>query len=357
MQLPKSATNLLRKVFSQLFPVIDEELVKWRQRAEDIPNEELRKQALDSIRTKTFHCQGGGVFALLAGTHYKEAIRFIVAYQTISDYLDNLCDRSTSLDPNDFRLLHESMKDALIPGNPIKNYYAHRPDQDDGGYLAGLVKTCQEVLKDLEQYRLVQSYCLELEALYADLQVHKHVAIEERVPRLANWYMDNRDKASELTWFEFAAASGSTLGIFALISYTIGGKMSIPLAKQVVYAYFPAVQGLHILLDYYIDQAEDEEEGDLNFCSYYRDEVQLLERLQYFLLLADRRVKELPDRKFHQFIPKGLVALYLSDEKLNEQEDGKNVRRVMLKACGWQGRFLHRNIRLYYHFKIVSGLK
>ena len=32
--------------------------------------------------------------ALLANEKYKEAIRFTVAYQTISDYLDNLCDRT-----------------------------------------------------------------------------------------------------------------------------------------------------------------------------------------------------------------------------------------------------------------------
>ena len=41
------------------------------------------------------------------------SIKFIVAYQTISDYLDNLCDRSSSLDPQDFAALHESMGDAL----------------------------------------------------------------------------------------------------------------------------------------------------------------------------------------------------------------------------------------------------
>ena len=51
--------------------------------------------------------------ALMANEQYREAIRFIVAYQTISDYLDNLCDRSTSLDPKDFSALHEAMKDAL----------------------------------------------------------------------------------------------------------------------------------------------------------------------------------------------------------------------------------------------------
>jgi len=56
---------------------------------------------------------------LLAGEKYKEAIRFIVAYQTISDYLDNLCDRSTSSDPADFRALHESMLHALTPGGQV----------------------------------------------------------------------------------------------------------------------------------------------------------------------------------------------------------------------------------------------
>ena len=40
--------------------------------------------------------------ALTAFGKRANAIKFIVAYQTISDYLDNLCDRSTSLDPDDF---------------------------------------------------------------------------------------------------------------------------------------------------------------------------------------------------------------------------------------------------------------
>lgn len=64
-------------------------------------NDELHSQAIASIEHKTFHCEGGGILALLANEHREECIRFIVAYQTISDYLDNLCDRSTSLDPND----------------------------------------------------------------------------------------------------------------------------------------------------------------------------------------------------------------------------------------------------------------
>ena len=105
--------KLMSKVYRHIIPAVHQELGYWRHRAESIPNEELRTQALASIEHKTFHCEGGAILALCAKDDYKKAVKFIVAYQTISDYLDNLCDRSTSLDPMDFAALHESMQDAL----------------------------------------------------------------------------------------------------------------------------------------------------------------------------------------------------------------------------------------------------
>lgn len=335
-------------MFNKLFPIINEELTYWKEKAKNIPNPELRNQALASIDTKEFHCQGGGVFALLAGEKYKNALRFIVAYQTISDYLDNLCDRSISLDPKDFRLLHESMRDALSPGAAFKNYYAHREDQNDGGYLKDLVITCQNLLKEIEDYPVIHGKLIELESLYADLQIHKHVKIDERLPRLTEWYKENKEKALGLSWYEFAAASGSTLGIFCLVSYSFAGKMNLLLAEHIVHAYFPYVQGLHILLDYYIDQVEDREEGDLNFCSYYRDEVHMEERLSYFLIMAEEYLARLPDQYFHRFIPKGLVALYLSDKKVKTIEGSDKLKKELLRKSGFTGKILHYNIKMYY---------
>lgn len=354
MQVPNTATGLLYEVYNTLFPIVEEEMKGWEEKAAAIPDKELQLQALASIDSKKFHCQGGAVFALLAGMKYEKAIRFIVAYQTISDYLDNLCDRSTSLDPKDFRMLHEAMKDALRPEAALQDYYAYRSEKADGGYLEKLVLTCQAALKDIDDYEQIQEYCLELWTLYADLQVHKHVKVEERIPRLTTWYKEKKDKALGLSWYEFAAASGSTLGIFCLVSYAMGGKMTASLPQHIMYSYFPSVQGLHILLDYYIDQKEDEMEGDLNFCNYYRDDVELLERLQYFIHLAEDRTRDLPDSTFHQFIPKGLVALYLSDEKVESLREGKQVRKRLLKTAGMSGAFLHYNIRLYNKVKLHS---
>ncbi|MCG2963554.1 tetraprenyl-beta-curcumene synthase family protein, partial [Escherichia coli] len=85
---------------------------------------------------------------------------------TISDYLDNLCDRSNSLDPKDFAALHESMPDALTPGAPLKDYYRYRDDKDDGGYLNELVLTCQQTLEKAPKYAIVAPYLIELANYY-----------------------------------------------------------------------------------------------------------------------------------------------------------------------------------------------
>src|SRR5690554_1494645 len=113
----RTAAHLAVTAISKTIPAVNQELSYWKNRAEQIPNEALREQALMSIETKAFHCQGGGIYAMLAGSKWREVIRFIVAYQTISDYLDNLCDRSDLLDPTDFRSLHQSMLNIVTLSN------------------------------------------------------------------------------------------------------------------------------------------------------------------------------------------------------------------------------------------------
>nr|WP_234402447.1 tetraprenyl-beta-curcumene synthase family protein [Oceanobacillus damuensis] len=350
-RIPGNTITLLRSMFQKIFPMVDEEIGCWKSRAKQIPNEELRTQALASIRSKKFHCQGGGVYSLLAGNKMKEAITFIIAYQTISDYLDNLCDRSTSLDPRDFEMLHQAMKDALSPGNERKDYYHFRTDQDDGGYLHALVETCQLILEKLDGYEAIRQQLMQLEKLYSELQVHKHVKAEERIPRLTAWYEENKEKASNLSWYEFSAAAGSTLGIYCLVSYALGNKINNQIAENVFHGYFPYVQGLHILLDYYIDQQEDMEEGDLNFCRYYSSQSEMQQRILFFIKQSNQHVKHLPDRKFHEMIVQGLVGLYLADDKLKKIKGSQNLSRTLLKASGTGARFINFNIKFYYRME------
>ncbi len=284
---------------------------------------------------------------MLAGRASRPAIRFIVAYQTISDYLDNLCDRSTSLDPSDFRALHESMLHALTPGAAVAPYYRFRREQEDGGYLADLVKTCQDVLGALPVYARIAPYLHELAGYYCDLQVHKHVRPEERVARLRGWFEGRRNGLPEMKWYEFSACAGSTLGIFCLVSSAFEGGIPDDLAGRIRKAYFPWVQGLHILMDYFVDQDEDRRGGDLNFCSFYESPEQMAERLSLFYREAYGRVSQLPSPKFHRMICQGLLAVYLADRKVERRGRTGDVAKGLLQQGGALARIFYLNCWVY----------
>ncbi|WP_152446620.1 tetraprenyl-beta-curcumene synthase family protein [Bacillus sp. THAF10] len=356
MKVPTHPFSLMKRVYRDVFPVVYEELDYWKRRAEEIPDRELRNQALASIESKAFHCEGGGILSLLAGADFKSAVKFIVTYQTISDYLDNLCDRSTSLCPDDFTALHESMLDALTVGNPLRDYYRYREEQEDAGYLSDLVSTCQRVLGELGSYSIIAPHLLKLARYYCDLQVHKHVAVEERVPRLEKWFSDYQADLPPMKWHEFSACSGSTLGIFCLVSQGYRETFSAEHAEKIVSGYFPYIQGLHILLDYFIDQEEDLEGGDLNFCTYYENEQELLDRLKHFMEQADVHTAGLPFEKFHRLINRGLLGVYLSDRKVSDCKDTSSMAKSIIKASGGTAYFFYVNGKAYRRFQDWRGV-
>lgn len=343
MKVPTTPWTLLSKVYKEVLPDVRLCLGSWRQRAMEIPNNQLRTQALSSLTEKAFHCEGGAVYGLLAGEERNKIITFIVAYQTISDYLDNLCDRSTSLDENDFRALHQAMYHALSPGAEPVNYYRYREDQDDGGYLQALVTTCQSVLPELPGFPNVQKAMHHLANYYCDLQVFKHVEPEKRVDLLESWFADHKDDLPSMTWYEFSACAGSTLGIFCFAAYAAKDCLSHEEVSQLKAGYFPWVQGLHILLDYFIDQEEDRMEQDLNFVSYYPSDEEMVKRMKHIKEKAEESIRNLPDWKFHKLINKGLIAIYLADKKVQRDKEIKNKAKQFIRFGGLPTLFFYLN--------------
>ncbi|MBP3040100.1 tetraprenyl-beta-curcumene synthase family protein [Bacillaceae bacterium Marseille-Q3522] len=347
MSVPSMPISLMAKVYRKIIPAAHKELSYWRARAEQIADPELKKQALQSIKDKTFHCEGGSIMAFIANDNYKKAIKFIVAYQTISDYLDNLCDRSTSLDPRDFAALHESMMYALNLEQKPADFYRFRTETKDNRYLLDLAETCRMVLRNLQHYHLIKTKLLELCRYYCDLQIHKHVKQEERVPRLQNWFAEHKNNIPEMEWYEFSACTGSTLGVFCLVAYAFRDDFEKCHADNIRNGYFPYIQGLHILLDYLIDQEEDRKEGDLNFCFYYENEERMFQRLKHFVRKADYYTETLPHKRFHQLINRGLLGIYLSDDKVNKQHHLKKLARKIIKTGGLVSFFFYINGRVY----------
>ncbi|MCL5257493.1 MAG: tetraprenyl-beta-curcumene synthase family protein [Chloroflexi bacterium] len=318
---------------------------KWRVRASAIPDPEIRKQALDSLHKKRFHAEGGCAYSLTPDGVNHSLVSLIVAIQTISDYLDNLCDRSGAGEPEDFRRLHDAWMDAFATDGRTGDYYALHPQREDGGYLKSLVRECQRQLVGLPSYHVVSGDVQRLALLYADLQVYKHqLPVARRVPSLEAWH--EREWDDSLYWWEFAAACGSTLGIFALLRAAAKPGLAPTEAKDICSAYFPAVCATHILLDYFIDQAEDAAGGDLNLVSYYSSPEERDQRLRKILGDALQRVATLPDAAFHSWIVTGLPALYLSGQKV-QQQHLQSTRKLLVNETGRKGQALQFFIRLH----------
>lgn len=336
--------GIVFRLVSGVWPQVRRELSGWRRRLSGRRGE-LADQARSSLQSKSFHCQGGAVFALMNPPASLSLVPVIVAVQTISDYLDNLCDRTGVVDEACFRRLHAAFQDALSPGARPRNYYAGYPWSDDGGYLASLVRTAQDWLAAMPSYWTVQEPVRVLSGRYVEMQVAKHLEEDRRQHHLRRWVKRDSAYGDRLYWWEYAAAAGSTLGIFALLALAAGETPDRGEVKAVAETYFPWISGLHVLLDYLIDQEEDMREGDLNFVKPYRDRQEMNSRMRLLIAESMKRAGQLPDPEFHCLVIRGLLGLYLSDPKVGLQGLGPSARTLAREARAGDLVFLGRVTR------------
>ena len=342
--------KLVLRYVKKIFPQVDAELASWSKIAKNAGDSVLIKQALASINLKKFHAQGGSIYALYPKVDTMRMVKLIVAFQTICDYLDNLCDRTGVKDESAFRQLHLAMLDAVDPIRGINNYYYYYPYKNDGGYLEQLVNECRKQIKELPSYNLVIEHIKKYIHLYIDLQSYKHLSIHIREKCLKVWADYYTGRYPGLSWWEFSAASGSTLGVFVMLASAFDKSLTPEKAAALDHAYFPWICGLHILLDYYIDSQEDTQMGDLNFTSYYKNLKHCEERLTLFSKNALKVCQNLQYGEFHLTVVKGLLAMYLSDPKACSNMNRFASKSLVKKAGG--------ETTLYYHMcKMLRSVK
>lgn len=335
-----------REYFRHVRPQVVRGFETLRRRALAIPHPDLKEQALSSLETKQFHCEGGGVFAGPSRDANGRLFPFLLPYQTLCDYLDTVTDRGPSQDPTNLRRLHQALLDAVSPQNPLSDYYAFHPHQDDGGYINYLVAASREALSSFPGLLSVLPHMQRLVSLYIDLQVFKHGPEADRVPRLTAWWHQSCPPETDLTWWEFSAATGSTLGLFALLNVAVDAHPEPSRVEHTLQLYFPWVGALHILLDYFVDEEEDRLGGDLNFVTYYASKVEAVRRIRHIYQRALDLASTLPDATFHRYVIKGLLGFYLSDRKL---------RRPHFPKAAWQLLKSGGSVSLSIYFAALIG--
>jgi tetraprenyl-beta-curcumene synthase len=284
----------------------------------------LRSEALQSIQTKAYHVAGGCVLATFLPTPAARAyVELVAPLESIYDYLDNLCDRHPDVSVEAYPVLHQAIADALDPNAVPRDYYAQGPSGHDNGYLLRLVSRVQRSLRRLPDHEALLPHFREAAGLYAEMQTYKHYPAGERERECKQWFQRRRDQRfGELEWFEFACAAGSQFQVYAPLFELFAGRSDTVGAAYD--AYFPAVAALHVLLDSFIDQAEDREHGELNFAVAYGDATRLRERAAFLARLAERRFAALPHASYHRFVLRVMALFYLTHPKVYAQNiDGE----------------------------------
>lgn len=306
--------RFLRKVV----PLASAALGRIEARARRIPDERLREQALVSIHSKAYHVAGAAVLGTFLRAERRERyVRVVAPLESIYDYLDNLCDRHPNVPAAAYPVLHRALTDALDPWAPKRTYYDLGPAGDDGGYLDGLVDEVRAQLASVQGYPAIAAAFRQAAELYADLQTYKHLPSGEREIACRDWYDRNREIAGDLTWFEFAAATGSQFHIYGPLFAIFAGRTET--AIQTYAAYFPETAALHVLLDAFIDRDEDEQHNELNLASCYPSFDVFRRRAHLLALRASCKFRCLPDAQAHRFVLKIMALFYLTHRKVYEQ--------------------------------------
>jgi tetraprenyl-beta-curcumene synthase len=310
-----SLTGDIRRFLLRVVPDAAAALRGWRRRAARIADPQYRRQALASIDRKDFHVHGGSILAIfLPPALAQRHIELVAAFETAVDYLDNLCDRTGVQDEADFRSLHEALIDAVRPGTSPRAYFRRRKS-DDGGYLTELVTSSQRAFAQLPGFATIAQLVEAVTARYCELQALKHLppGIREARCRDAFGRVD-----SAMSWWEGAAACGSTLPTFAL-AFGAARPCTPDRARELHDAYFPWISGFHILLDYFIDQAEDREHGELNFVACYDGARAARSGLERIGREAVARAGAMAEPAQHVFAVKAMCGFYCTRPRVAQQ--------------------------------------
>jgi tetraprenyl-beta-curcumene synthase len=293
--------------------------------AERIPDTELRAQAVTSLTAKAYHIAGAGILATFLPSAAREHYVDVVApLEAIYDFLDSLCDRHPETPQTAYRQLHEALGDALDPHRPMNEYYLYGPPGDDGDYLHTLVRRVRRALRRLGDHELLIPYFREAAALYADAQTFKHLPAGERERACMEWHAREGSRFGDLSWWEFGAAAGSQFHVYAALYAAFCSEFDR--IRQTYNAYFPSLAALHVLLDSFIDQAEDRAHGELNWVDCYPSPEAFLERMRTLASRARAAFATLGMPRAHYFTLRIMSLFYLTHPKIEQQ----NIERDAL---------------------------
>jgi tetraprenyl-beta-curcumene synthase len=316
-----------------VFPSVCRELRRLRQRAGEIPDGVLRELALDAL-DKRGNIEGAGAFAAFAPASRRHAvIRGLVAFQAAYNYLDMLAEQPSADAIDNGHRLHQALLVAVDPTATHLDYYERCPWREDGGYLADMVEESHAALGELPSYAAVAPAAGRAAARIAAFQSLHLSRVQGDHEALESWGRAQTPAGRGLQWWETAAAGGSSLGVFALITLAAEPAVRPADVAAVEEAYFPWIGALHSLLDNLVDRCEDEQMGQRSLVGYYSSPQDAAERMKGLAIRARSLARGLGGDPRYTIVLAGMASYYLSMPEASEP-DVLPVSREILDAIG-----------------------
>jgi tetraprenyl-beta-curcumene synthase len=304
-------------------------------RASAIPDPGLRRLALQAHGDKRGNLEGAAAFAAFVRPPGRQAaVRALVTYQAIFDYLDTLSEQPND-DPvaNGLRL-NSALLAAITPDEPRVDYYAHRPRGDDGGYLRSLIETCRTALAALPSFATIAAPARSATERVVAYQSLNHGDSNGGHGSFDSWARHEARAYPDLRWWETGAAAASTLGVFALIAAAANPALRSDTANAIEQTYFPWTGALTSLLDSLADREEDAATGMRGLIDYYTSPQETADRMRTIATEAMQRARALPEGRNHVLILAAMASFYLCDLSMSSSPYARLAAPAVLEAMG-----------------------
>jgi tetraprenyl-beta-curcumene synthase len=298
------------------------------------------------LEHKRTHAHGAALFWTLPRRRNHDLLRLLVAYELIWDTLDNLSESAVAHGQVDGRQLHRAIADAIDPGAPICDYYERHPWRDDGGYLRALVDTCQHRCGALPSFHAVHDLALREAHRAQVLALNHHPDSAHRENTLKQWALNEYPGEHGTSWWELSGAASAPLAIHALLALAAEPASTQREAACTHAVYFPSLSAATTMLDSYVDQLEDTDNGDHSYIAHYPDAESTALSISRLVRASLVQAKTLPNGHRHTVIAAAMIAMYLSKDTARSPQL-RNATSDFIRAGGTLTRLMLPILRVW----------
>ncbi len=307
-----------------VFPLAAREIRRLRAAALGISDPTHRRVALAAL-SKRSNIEGATAFAaLLPRAPRANALRALVAFQSIYNYADALAEETSAECRSSATRAHAAMLLAL---SARANPPLAEPGElatPDGPYLLEQVLRCRHALAGLPSVDLVIARALIAATEIWAFQTHSSVGPD----RFESWARSRPQAPGTINWWESAGAAGSSLSVHALIAAAGVRSLDPHTVERLEAAYGGPIGALHSLLDSLIDESEDARIAQASLISFYPSRPAAAEAMGHLAARSMLAARSLPHARAHAVLLASMMSLYTSDPQAREPRAAPIARAV-----------------------------